>query len=238
MADTNNLPIDPFAAPPSADTHDLALPGLPPSLEPTPQWPPPSGLEGTSEPPRRARVRAVIFAVLAAMLLTATGVLAVVARQQASARLSLQRTLSTASNQLNVASQDLSSSSSEIATTQSSLADAQARVQQDDDALAQVEAAEVDAIAPYLVDGTTTPDEARCIVKGVIDDLGVSQVLRYDSASPSAQLPPELERAILQAASQCVPGATTPTSSTTSSATGRTTATTTDTTAASTVKPC
>jgi HD-like signal output (HDOD) protein len=146
---------------------------------------------------------------VAALLLTTIGALAIVARHQQSAKLNAQRKLATASDQLNAASQELGRTNGELATAQSSLADTQTRAQTAQDTLGQVKAAEVDAIAPYLVDESTTLDEARCIVNGVIDRLGVVPVLRYNNAPPPAQMPPELERAIDQAAAACVPDAPT-----------------------------
>jgi alkanesulfonate monooxygenase SsuD/methylene tetrahydromethanopterin reductase-like flavin-dependent oxidoreductase (luciferase family) len=151
----------------------------------------------------------VILAAVAAVLLTTAFALAVIARHQASAKLNAQRKLATASDQLNAASQDLSRSSSQLATIQSSLADTQAQVGTTEDALAQVKAAEVDTIAPFMVDESTTPDEARCIVTRVVDHLGAARVLRYYNSPPSDHMPPELESAILQAESECIPGAPT-----------------------------
>jgi hypothetical protein len=209
MTDINKLPIDPTLPPPLADVLDLAPPDPLAQLEPPPTQPSESGSDSAPKREPRVRARTVILATAAAILLTTLGALALVARHQASAKLNTQRKLATASNQLATASQELGRSSSSLTTTQSSLADTQTLAQTAEDALGQARAVEVDAIAPFLVDQTTTLDEARCIVNGVIDRLGLAAVMRYDNSAPSTPMPPELSRAIYQAAAGCVPGAPT-----------------------------
>jgi hypothetical protein len=202
MADMNQVPIDPTAPPPVPEVHDLPPADPPVPMDPVPVWPPPTGADITPNPALRARARTVILAIVAALLLTTIGALAVVARQQASSKQTARRKLATASAQLNAASQELDRSSSALATTQFSLADAQARKQTEDDMLSQVRANEIDFIAPALVGPSINLDQARCIVNGVIDRLGIVAVLSYDHG-PTAQMPADLSNAIDQAQASC-----------------------------------
>lgn len=199
MTDMNQLPIDPTAPPPVPEVHDRAPADPPAPMDPAPTWPPPSGSDITLKPAPGVRGRTVILAMVAAILLATIGTLAVVARQQASSKLTARRKLATASAQLSAASQDLSRSSSALATAQSSLADRQTAT----DTLGQVRADEVDFITPAFVDQSTTFEQARCIVNGMIDRLGIVELLRFERGPTPAQLPTNIETAIDQARAAC-----------------------------------
>jgi hypothetical protein len=99
--------------------------------------------------------------------------------------------------------QELDRARSELATAQAGLADAQTRAHTEDDMISQLRSNEVDFIAPALVDQSTTLDQARFIVNGVIDRLGIVAVLGDDHGPTSDQLPSDLSSAIDEAQTSC-----------------------------------
>jgi cell division protein FtsB len=160
------------------------------------------------------RIRPVaLLAVVIAVTLGTIGLLAIIAVNQASERRDAERHLVTSNEQLAAQHNELDQARSELARSRSDLeranadkASSQARADDAESQISAVEAILENILAEYVGGDQATPEQARCISNGLVRRLGAARILSIEALAAHDQMPPELERAYLQAAADCVPG--------------------------------